>query len=167
MSRPRRCAWSVLGLALFAWTLSAGAMSVGAASSTPSPAPEWTAGVDTAVRDAIAAGHLPGAVVLVGQGDRILYRKALGLRAVTPRDEPMPVDTIFDLASLTKVLATAPAILALADDGRLDLDAPVTRYLRELPAAAYREVTLRRLLLHSAGVPNPPDPRARTESLAG
>jgi uncharacterized protein YbbC (DUF1343 family)/CubicO group peptidase (beta-lactamase class C family) len=163
MPTPRRWARIVLGLALIAWTLRPGAASAGAAS----PAPEWTAAVDTAVRDAIAAGHLPGAVVLVGQGDRILYRKALGLRAVTPRDEPMTVDTIFDLASLTKVLATTPAILALADDGRLDLDAPVTRYLRELPASTYREVTLRRLLLHSAGVPNPPDPRSRSESIAG
>src|SRR5439155_3876922 len=66
-----------------------------------------------------------------------------------------------------KVLATLPVILALADDGRLDLDAPITRYIPELPASAYREATVRRFLLHAAGVPNLPDPRSRTESIGG
>ena len=140
--------------------------STGAAPAPPH-APDWTDAVDQAVRDSIAAGHLPGAVILVGRGDRILYRKALGLRAVRPAEEPMTVDTIFDLASLTKVIATTPAILALAEEGRLDLDASISRYLPELPAAAYREVTLRRILLHGAGVPNLPEPRTRTETIAG
>src|SRR5439155_8239178 len=150
--------WAVLILAV---VLAAGA------TAAAGRVPDWSDDVDAAVRDAIGAGHLPGAVVLVGQGDRILYRKAFGLRAVTPREEPMTVDTIFDLASLTKVLATMPVILALADDGRLDLDAPITRYIPELPASVYRDATLRRILLHGAGIPNLPDPRSRAESIAG
>lgn len=116
--------------------------------------------VDEAARDAVAAGDLPGVVILVGQGDRILYRKALGSRAVLPGVEPLTLDTVFDVASLTKVLATTPAILALWEQGRLDLDAPVDRYLGELPQKAYRGVTIRRVLTHSDGLPDPPPPRA-------
>ena len=66
----------------------------------------------------IAAGHVPGAVILVGHQGRIVYRRAFGLRAVEPCPEPMTVDTIFDLASLTKVVATTTAIMELVDQGR-------------------------------------------------
>src|SRR5262245_21935034 len=75
---------------------------------------DWS-DLDRAALDAVAAGDAPGAVILVGQGDRILYRKAVGSRAVAPATEPMTTDTIFDIASLTKVVATTPAILALVD----------------------------------------------------
>ena len=65
------------------------------------------------------------------QGERVLYRKATGSRALVPAPEPMTVDTIFDVASLTKVLATMPAVLLLWEQGRVDLDAPLGRYLKE------------------------------------
>jgi uncharacterized protein YbbC (DUF1343 family)/CubicO group peptidase (beta-lactamase class C family) len=119
----------------------------------------WTA-LDDAARNAIAAGDLPGAVILAGQGDRVFYRKAFGRRAVQPRGEPMTVDTVFDIASLTKVVATAPAILALWEDGRIDLDAPLGRYLPEFAAPRYAEVTVRRVLTHSAGFADLPAPGA-------
>jgi len=77
---------------------------------------DWS-DIDRAALDAVAAGDTPGAVILVGQADRILYRKAVGSRAVSPTTEPMTTDTIFDIASLTKVVATTPAILVLVDDG--------------------------------------------------
>src|SRR5216684_1832213 len=76
-------------------------------------APSTWAELDTAARDAVAAGEVPGAVILVGRGERVLYRKGLGSRALVPAVEPMTVDTIFDLASLTKVVATTPAVLLL------------------------------------------------------
>jgi uncharacterized protein YbbC (DUF1343 family)/CubicO group peptidase (beta-lactamase class C family) len=116
--------------------------------------------LDTALRDAVA-GDVPGAVVLVGQGERILYRRAMGSRALVPAVEPMTVDTIFDLASLTKVVATTPSVLLLWEQGRLDLDAPFGRYLKEFGGPAFRDVTVRRLLTHSAGLPATP-PREAT-----
>jgi uncharacterized protein YbbC (DUF1343 family)/CubicO group peptidase (beta-lactamase class C family) len=111
---------------------------------------DWS-DIDRAARDAVAAGDTPGEVILIGQGDRVLYRKAIGSRAVTPTTEPMTTDTIFDIASLTKVVATAPAILALVDEGKLDLDAPLGRYLKEFQSPRLSWLTLRRVLTHTAG----------------
>ena len=109
---------------------------------------DWS-DLDRAARDAVAAGDTPGEVILVGQGDRVLYRKAVGSQAVTPAVEPMTTDTIFDIASLTKVIATTPAVLALVDDGKLDLDAPLGRYLKEFQAPHLSWLTLRRVLTHT------------------
>ncbi|MGH7417735.1 MAG: serine hydrolase domain-containing protein, partial [Candidatus Rokuibacteriota bacterium] len=91
----------------------------------------WTQAVDEAVRDAVAASEVPGAVLLVGQGDQILHRKVLGWRATVPNPELMTADTIFDIASLTKVIATAPAVLRLWEMGKVDLNAPLGQYLKE------------------------------------
>ena len=118
-------------------------------------AADWTA-LDDVARDAIAAGEVPGAVILAGQGNRVFYRKAFGLRAVQPAVEALTIDTVFDVASLTKVVATAPALLALWEDGRIDLDAPLGRYLREFAQPRHRSVTVRRMLTHTAGFPDLP-----------
>ena len=101
----------------------------------------------------IAAGRIPGAVVLVGQGERIVYAQAFGRRAVLPADEVMTPDTLFDLASLTKVVATTPAILRLAEGGALSLDAPVARYWPEFAAQGKQGITVRHLLAHTSGLP--------------
>jgi CubicO group peptidase (beta-lactamase class C family) len=104
------------------------------------PVPEieaWRfAGIDLAARQEIAAGHVPGAVILVGHRGRIVYRKAFGLRAVTPSARLMRVDTVFDLASLTKVVATATAIMRLVDQGQINLDKPAATYWPALPPTA-------------------------------
>ena len=134
-------------------------LAVAVPAAAPAQPLDWTA-LDEAARDAIAAGDLPGAVIVVGQADRILYRKAFGSRALTPAVEPMTLDTVFDIASLTKVVATTPAVLALWEQGRLDLDAPLGRYLREFAGPVFRGVTIRRILTHSAGFPDLPAPRA-------
>ncbi len=112
--------------------------------------------VDQAALDAVSAGEIPGAVILVGHGDRILYRKAFGSKSLVPAPEPMTADTVFDVASLTKVVATAPAILLLTEQGRLALDAPLGKYLKEFGGRAYREVTIQRVLTHTAGLPELP-----------
>ena len=70
--------------------------------------------IEPLVQQAIAEKKLPGAVVLVGRGDRILYQKAIGNRALVPAVEPMTLDTIFDLASLTKVVATTTSVMKLS-----------------------------------------------------
>ncbi|MBW2073030.1 MAG: beta-lactamase family protein, partial [Deltaproteobacteria bacterium] len=85
--------------------------------------------IDELVQTAIRDRRLPGAVVLVGGHNRIYYRKAFGKRALVPSMEPMTVDTIFDLSSLTKVVATTPSIMLLVEQGRIRLDSPVADYI--------------------------------------
>jgi uncharacterized protein YbbC (DUF1343 family) len=120
----------------------------------------WIQMADDAIRDSIAASELPGAVLVIGQGDQILHRKVLGWRATVPAPELMTADTIFDLASLTKVVATTPSVLRLWEMGKVDLNAPLGRYLKEFNTPAYRDVTVARLLTHSAGMPDLPSHEA-------
>ncbi len=109
--------------------------------------------IDTVTREAIASGEIPGAVVLVGRGSEVLYLRAFGQRAVIPESAPMTPTTIFDIASLTKPLGTTLAVMALAERGKISLDAPLGRYLSEFDGGGFREVTIRRMLTHSAGFP--------------
>lgn len=100
----------------------------------------------------IDGGHVPGAVVLIGQEDEIVYRHAFGLRATRPQAVPMTVDTIFDLASLTKVVATTTAVMQLVERGTLDLDAPASTYWPRFAAAGKQAITIRDLLTHYSGL---------------
>jgi CubicO group peptidase (beta-lactamase class C family) len=104
-------------------------------------------------RTEIAAGRIPGAVIVVGNGSRILLRRAFGLRAFRPRALPMMPDTIFDLASVTKVVATTPAIMQLAEQGKLLLDSPVASYWPEFGSNTKGAITVRDLLTHYSGLP--------------
>jgi len=132
--------------------------------STPSPVPAqtvtWQLAVDEAVRDAVASSEIPGGVLVVGQGDQILHRKVLGWRATVPNPELMTADTIFDIASLTKVIATTPSVLRLWEMGKLDLNAPLGQYLKEFNTPAFQDVTVMRLLTHSAGMNDLPSREA-------
>ncbi|HYB44156.1 MAG TPA: exo-beta-N-acetylmuramidase NamZ domain-containing protein [Candidatus Methylomirabilis sp.] len=147
---------------LLALAAGTSALVSGTAMSAPrrEAAPPYWPELDSAARDAVGTNEVPGAVILVGQGDRVLYRKAVGSRALVPHTEPMTADTIFDLASLTKVVATTPAVLLLWEQGRIDLDAPLGRYLKEFNTAAFQDVTVRRVLTHSAGLPDMPSREA-------
>ena len=78
--------------------------------------------IEPLIEKAIAERKLPGAVVLVGLGDRTLYHKAIGQRALVPSPEPMTLDTIFDLASLTKVVATTTSVMILIEEGKIGLN---------------------------------------------
>lgn len=117
--------------------------------------------LDTAVRAQIAAGELPGAVIVAGDAQRIWLRKAYGWRAKLPKPEPMTPETIFDLASLTKVLVTTTAVLQLAEQGQLDLNAPAARYWPAFGAHGKEQVTLTQLLSHSSGLRAGFNPRQR------
>jgi uncharacterized protein YbbC (DUF1343 family)/CubicO group peptidase (beta-lactamase class C family) len=110
-------------------------------------------GIAWLVEQEIARGDIPGAVVLIGDRDRILYEHAFGFQALSPRPEPMTVDTGFDLASLTKVVATTPAILQLIEQGKMALDAPVSRYWPGFAARGKSAITVRELLTHTSGLP--------------
>lgn len=110
------------------------------------------AGLGEAAQQEIATGHLAGAVILVGHRGEIVYRKAFGLRASQPRPEAMTADTIFDLASLTKAIATSTAILQLAERGQLELDRAVATYWPEFSQNGKERITLRQLLTHTSGL---------------
>jgi uncharacterized protein YbbC (DUF1343 family) len=117
--------------------------------------------IDTVARQEIAAGHFPGAVVLVGQKGKIVYRQAFGSRAILPRRQPMTADTIFDIASLTKVVATTTAIMQLADSGRVRLDTPAAAYWPAFAQNGKQGITLRQLLTHTSGLRADVNPKVR------
>ena len=104
------------------------------------------------VRAEIERGSIPGAVIEIGQGESLVYRQAFGDREVEPRRIAMRPDTIFDLASLTKPVATAIAILQLHERGRIDLDAPAARYWPGFGRGGKQHITVRQLLTHQSGL---------------
>jgi uncharacterized protein YbbC (DUF1343 family)/CubicO group peptidase (beta-lactamase class C family) len=112
--------------------------------------PEVFPEIETAVRLAIAEGRLPGGVVWVEHGGEH-YEKAIGERAVEPVREAMTADTIFDAASLTKVIATTTCVMKLIEQGKIELEAPVARYLPEFIGEKKESVTVRQLLTHTSG----------------
>ncbi|MEA3212188.1 MAG: hypothetical protein QOE70_5245 [Chthoniobacter sp.] len=112
--------------------------------------PEVFPEIDAAIRLAIADGRLPGGVVWVEHGGEH-YEKAIGERAVEPVREPMTADTIFDAASLTKAVATTTCVMKLIEQNKVELDAPVARYLPEFVGENKYRVTVRQLLTHTSG----------------
>jgi uncharacterized protein YbbC (DUF1343 family)/CubicO group peptidase (beta-lactamase class C family) len=108
--------------------------------------------LDAIVRDAIHDEQIPGAVLLVWHNGQVVYRKAFGNRAVEPRREAMTVDTIFDIASLTKVVATNTAVMQLVQKGEVRLNDPVAKYIPEFGANGKQDITVRNLLTHFSGL---------------
>jgi CubicO group peptidase (beta-lactamase class C family) len=125
-------------------------------------APDF-ATVSKLINDAIAADRLPGAVVVIGHGGKVVFHQAYGSRKLAGEPgldglpapaEPMTEDTIFDLASLTKILATATAVMQLYEQGKVQFDDPVQQYLPDFNAAndpRRAKVTVRMLLTHTSG----------------
>jgi SSS family transporter len=109
--------------------------------------------IDRIVEAGIAAKKFPGAVVIAGHDGQIIFHKAYGSSSLIPAPETMTEDTIFDLASLTKVLATAPAVMQLYEQGRFRLNDPVAEYLPEFAANGKEDITIRQLLTHYSGLP--------------
>ncbi|MGA1989246.1 MAG: serine hydrolase, partial [Candidatus Sulfotelmatobacter sp.] len=101
---------------------------------------------------AIADGNIPGAVLVVGHDGGVIYRKAYGNRALEPKREPMTLDTVFDLASLTKVVATTTAVMQLVEQGKVRLNDPVAKYLPEFAQNGKEDITVRQLLTHYSGL---------------
>ncbi len=128
-------------------------------------APDFAA-VDDAARDAVQSGEIPGVVVLVGRGDDVLLQRAYGWRRLIPDHAPMATDTIFDIASLTKPFGTTLAVMSLVERGSVKLDAPLGRYLAEFRKPAFAQVTIQRMLTHSAGFPAIPPPGSVKPSTA-
>ncbi|WP_313899754.1 sodium:solute symporter family transporter [Tunturiibacter lichenicola] len=110
-------------------------------------------GVSAVLDQAIATKKLPGAVVLVNHDGRTVFEKAYGNRALEPAVEPMTEGTVFDMASLTKCLVTATAVMQLYEAHKLQLDDPVAKYLPEFAVNGKQAVTFRELLTHYSGLP--------------
>lgn len=108
--------------------------------------------VDQLIDQAIQRGEIPGAVLLVGQQGKTLYHKAYGQRALQPQPQPMTPDTIFDLASLSKPVGCATAIMLLADRGKLKLHDRVAQYIPAFAANGKEHITIEQLLLHQSGL---------------
>ncbi len=108
-------------------------------------------GLDALVTRAIKRGELPGCVIAIGDRAGIRWLQAYGERTAS---ESMTVDTRFDLASLTKPVATAASIMGLSEQGRVKLDAPASSYVRELSTPDKRNVRVSMLLLHTSGLPS-------------
>lgn len=144
--KPLGCrshALSILSLALTLLTCAA----------TQLPAQDWPTSptLDKVVTQAVKDGITPGAVLVVGHRGRIVHRKAYGSRSLKPKVEPMTLDTIFDCASLTKVLATAPAVMQLVEQGKLRLTDRLTKHLPDF-AAGKSDIRIRDLLTHYSGL---------------
>jgi uncharacterized protein YbbC (DUF1343 family)/CubicO group peptidase (beta-lactamase class C family) len=109
-------------------------------------------GVDSIIERAITDANIPGAVLVVGHDGAVVYRKAYGNRALEPKIEAMTVDTVFDLASLTKVIATTTAMMQLFEQGKVRMNDPVAKYLPEFAQNGKEDITLRQLMTHYSGM---------------
>ncbi|HET7464074.1 MAG TPA: serine hydrolase [Longimicrobium sp.] len=109
---------------------------------------------EAAILAQVDAGSIPGGALAVGRQDRSVLEKGVGKVGWTKSAEKVDAArTVYDLASLTKVLATTPAVMLLVQDGKMELDAPVSRYLPEFSGGAKDRVTIRHLLTHTSGLP--------------
>ncbi len=147
-------------LSLVAWLLLATAALSARAQPPHTEASAIVAGVDLhrldaivpLVNDAISRKQLPGAVVFVGRGDRVVYINIFGNRSLVPVVEPMTPDTIFDVASLTKVVATTTSVMMLVEDGRVRLSDRVASYIPGFERYGKADITVRHLLTHMSGL---------------
>src|SRR5438105_6162983 len=145
--RPSLRLYLLLSLLMFSFCMSCVAATV-----KRGAVPNRLAVIDSIVQDAIRDGQMPGAVVLIGHNDKVIYRKAFGSRALEPRREAMTLDTIFDLASLTKVVATTTAVMQLSEQGKVRLNDAVERYVPEFGQNGKDDITVRQLLTHYSGL---------------
>ena len=108
---------------------------------------------DTILNSAINDHQIPGAVLIVGHHGKVVYRRCYGSRSLEPVRERMTLDTVFDLASLTKPLITATAVMQLYQHGKLSPNDPVSLYLPDFSANGKQDITIRQLLTHYSGLP--------------
>jgi CubicO group peptidase (beta-lactamase class C family) len=108
--------------------------------------------VERAFEDAVERGAIPGATTVVRVGADIAFEGVFGFRSIVPERTPMKIDTVFDLSSLTKALATTIAVMMLTRDGKLRLDDRVTRFFHNFGVHGKTGVTFRHLLAHCSGL---------------
>ena len=109
--------------------------------------------VEDGFNRAVEQGIIPGAAVVVRVGNDIAFQGAFGFRQLEPEKSPIKIDTVFDLSSLTKALATTTAVMMLARDGKFRLDDRVTRFFHDFGVHGKNNITFRHLLAHCSGLP--------------
>ncbi len=109
--------------------------------------------IDAIAQEGIREHKWPGVLVLIGHDGHVIFRRAYGMRSLVPDRETMTADTIFDMASLTKILATATSVMQLYEEGKIRLDDPVAEYLPAFAANGKGDITVRELLTHYSGLP--------------
>src|SRR4051812_33549051 len=153
----RRC--QPLIFAVVIWI--ANASLVGAASLKPPATIGWSAArmdssaegrIDKLVAASIERGNMSGCVVLIGRREGVVFERAYGNRSIEPKKETMTIDTLFDMASLTKPLATATSIMILLERGQLRIQDKVSKFFPEFAAKGKENVTVENLLVHSSGL---------------
>jgi uncharacterized protein YbbC (DUF1343 family) len=120
--------------------------------SLPDLKEEHFASIEEITNKEISSGKIPGAVILIGNQEKVIYRKVFGHRALVPKKLPMTIDTIFDIASLTKVIATTTAVMQLVEKGYLILEDPVAKYWPEFETNGKGEITVQELFTHHSGL---------------
>ncbi len=158
MRRFFRCVSPLLGALLVGVLLQRGPIGGPLAAATgelPVVAPEEAgldgrtlARIEPLVDQAIAAGRMPGCVIAIGRRNHLAWLKAFGHRRIQPTVDPMTVDTLFDMASITKPVATATSVMILVEQGRLCLSDPVSLHLPEFAGAGKERITIEQLLVH-------------------
>ncbi|MFK7819343.1 MAG: serine hydrolase domain-containing protein, partial [Planctomycetaceae bacterium] len=108
--------------------------------------------IDTVVAEGLRRKLMPGCVVLIARDQRIVFHRAYGSKRLKPSVEPMTVDTVFDMASITKPVATATSVMKLVELGKIEINAPVAEYIPEFAAKGKGDVTILQLLTHQAGL---------------
>lgn len=108
--------------------------------------------IDRVVEEGLRRGNMPGCVILIGHHGHIVFEKAYGNRQLEPQQVPMTIDTVFDLASLTKPIATATSVMMLIEEGKVAIDDPVSKYLPEFTSHGKNEITIKQLLSHQGGL---------------
>jgi len=108
--------------------------------------------VDRVIEDAIREGQIPGAVVVIGHDGEVVHRRAFGRRGFGANDPAMTLDTVFDMASMTKPMATAPSVMRLVEQGQIRLNDPISRYIPECASNGKDDITIRQLLTHFSGL---------------
>ncbi len=130
-------------------------LALGCAAEPPATPAGWKTDVlrriDSVIEQAVTEHRCPGAVIWIEREGRA-YHRAYGARALEPEHEAATEDTIYDAASLTKVLATTPAVMLLVEEGRVEIDAPASRYLKEFRGTGKEAITVRQLLTHTSGL---------------
>ena len=116
------------------------------------PNPDRFAPLDQILQSAVANKLTPGVVCIVGHNGAVIYRKAYGFRAINPILEPMTLDTVFDMASLTKVIATTGSVMRMVQLGQIKLNDPVAKYIPDFAQNGKQDVTIRQLLTHYSGL---------------
>ncbi|WP_336947279.1 serine hydrolase domain-containing protein [Asaia sp. HN010] len=131
----------------FAVGLGAALLSTGGCATSP------FLSVDRLIAQALRDGKMPGAILVIGHRNIVVHRSVTGYRALAPEKEKLTLDTVFDMASLTKPLITALCVMQLVEEGKLSLDTKISALIPDFAANGKDDVTLRLLLTHYSGLP--------------